>query len=561
MLQYSFPAAGTFLCSEISTFSPAHSEILKTMTMYLEHFGFTEAPFKITPHTEFFFAGANRGETLEALIYAITSGEGMVKVTGEVGAGKTMLCRVLMERLPKTVETIYLAVPSLSRDELLAVIAGDLGIDTQGGNTTKLVRALQERLIEIHAEGKQVVALIDEAHAMPLETLEQIRLLSNLETSHDKLMQIVLFGQPELDQHLMLPHRRQLKERITHRFNLLPLPAHDIKDYLDFRLRAAGYKGADLFGPASLELIADASEGLTRRINIYADKTLLAAYASNTHTVTEDHVRAAISDTQILLPEIPNQNWLFWLSVATALLVGSGLGFLVGRMTAKSPTTSAEIVQNLVSKPIIVAPAPTSAAVPSPTIAPAPSAPPPTLATSASGLAPAAVSAPATGNAVAGEAPATTPSSGASTGAPTNAAVSNDFAPTLSKTLSTAGDTPKRVEVVEKDWLYIRMQADLKRLRSLKASNYAIQLMTADAREKSAIENYLRAVSRELNPDRVMIYPTGTDENPRVSVLYGSYTDRADANGEISSLPTKLQKFSPYARSMQVIRDDIRPGQ
>lgn len=552
MLQYSFPAAGTLLCSEVSTFSRAHPEILKTMTMYLEHFGFTEAPFKITPHTEFFFAGANRGETLDALIYAITSGEGMVKVTGEVGAGKTMLCRVLMERLPKTVETIYLAVPSLSRDELLAVIAGDLGIDTQGGNTTKLVRALQERLIEIHAEGKQVVALIDEAHAMPLETLEQIRLLSNLETSHDKLMQIVLFGQPELDQHLMLPHMRQLKERITHSFNLLPLPAHDIKDYLDFRLRAAGYKGADLFGPASLELIADASEGLTRRINIYADKTLLAAYASGTHTVTEDHVRAAISDTQILLPEIPNQNWLFWLSVATALLVGSGLGFLVGRMTTKSPTASAEIVQNLVSKPIIVAPVPTSAAVPSTTIAsaPAPSAPPPTLATSASGLAPAAVSE-----------PATMPSSGASTGAPTNAAVSNDFAPTLSKTLSTASDAPKRVEAVEKDWLHIRMQADLKRLRSLKASNYAIQLMTADAREKSAIENYLRALSRELNPDRVMIYPTGTDENPRVSVLYGSYTDRADANGEISSLPTKLQKFSPYARSMQVIRDDIRPGQ
>ncbi len=552
MLQYSFPAAGTLLCSEVSTFSRAHPEILKTMTMYLEHFGFTEAPFKITPHTEFFFAGANRGETLDALIYAITSGEGMVKVTGEVGAGKTMLCRVLMERLPKTVETIYLAVPSLSRDELLAVIAGDLGIDTQGGNTTKLVRALQERLIEIHAEGKQVVALIDEAHAMPLETLEQIRLLSNLETSHDKLMQIVLFGQPELDQHLMLPHMRQLKERITHSFNLLPLPAHDIKDYLDFRLRAAGYKGADLFGPASLELIADASEGLTRRINIYADKTLLAAYASGTHTVTEDHVRAAISDTQILLPEIPSQNWLFWLSVATALLVGSGLGFLVGRMTTKSPTASAEIVQNLVSKPIIVAPVPTSAAVPSTTIAsaPAPGAPPPTLATSASGLAPAAVSE-----------PATMPSSGASTGAPTNAAVSNDFAPTLSKTLSTASDAPKRVEAVEKDWLHIRMQADLKRLRSLKASNYAIQLMTADAREKSAIENYLRALSRELNPDRVMIYPTGTDENPRVSVLYGSYTDRADANGEISSLPTKLQKFSPYARSMQVIRDDIRPGQ
>ncbi len=523
------------------------------MTMYLEHFGFTEAPFKITPHTEFFFAGANRGETLEALIYAITSGEGMVKVTGEVGAGKTMLCRVLMERLPKTVETIYLAVPSLSRDELLAVIAGDLGIDTQGGNTTKLVRALQERLIEIHADGKQVVALIDEAHAMPLETLEQIRLLSNLETSHDKLMQIVLFGQPELDQHLMLPHMRQLKERITHSFNLLPLPARDIKDYLDFRLRAAGYKGADLFGPASLELIADASEGLTRRINIYADKTLLAAYASGTHTVTEDHVRAAISDTQILLPEAQDHNWAFWLSVVIALLVGLVVGFFAGRMTAKAPPSSVEIV----SKPIVAAPAPSPNFTAAPNAAVESSAQSAALATAR----PAGNVTPAASNAAAIEAPAATPSASASTVAPANVATANNIAPTLSKTLSTTSDTPAPVEAVEKDWLYIRMQADLKRLRALKASSYAIQLMTADAREKSAIENYLRVVSRELNPDRIMVYPTGTDENPRVSVLYGSYTDRADANGEISSLPPKLQKFSPYARSMQVIRDDVRPGQ
>jgi type II secretory pathway predicted ATPase ExeA len=161
------------------------------MTMYLDHFGLREAPFRITPHTEFFFSGANRGATLEALLYAITAGEGMVKVTGEVGSGKTMLCRVLMERLPQKVETIYLAVPSLTRDEMLAAIAVDLGIDAAGANTTKLVLALQEKLIEIHASGRSVVALIDEAHAMPLATLEEIRLLSNLETEKEKLLQIV----------------------------------------------------------------------------------------------------------------------------------------------------------------------------------------------------------------------------------------------------------------------------------------------------------------------------------------------------------------------------------
>src|SRR5436190_5012971 len=233
------------------------------MTMYLEHFGLREAPFRITPHTEFFFAGANRGATLEALVYAVTAGEGMVKVTGEVGSGKTMLCRVLMERLPDKVETIYLAVPSLSRDEMLAAIAADLGIDTAGANTTQLVKLLQDRLIEIHTGGKQVVALIDEAHAMPLATLEEVRLLSNLETNKEKLLQIVLFGQPELDAHLNLPHMRQLKERITHAFNLQPLPPREVKDYVSFRLRAAGYHGPDLFGPEALAIIADASEGLT----------------------------------------------------------------------------------------------------------------------------------------------------------------------------------------------------------------------------------------------------------------------------------------------------------
>ena len=303
------------------------------MTMYLEHFGLREAPFRITPHTEFFFSGSNRGATLEALTYAITAGEGMVKVTGEVGSGKTMLCRVLMERLPANVETVYLAVPSLSRDEMLVAIAGDLGVDTAGASTTKLVRALQERLVAVHAEGKQVVALIDEAHAMPVETLEEIRLLSNLETGREKLLQIVLFGQPELDDHLALPHMRQLKERITHAFRLEPMPPRDIKDYLDFRLRAAGYHGPDLFGPEALRLIAEASEGLTRRINIYADKTLLAAYAAGTHTITADHVRAAISDTQIIIAKAPARRPAV-IAAVIGTLAGIVVGFLVGRSTA-----------------------------------------------------------------------------------------------------------------------------------------------------------------------------------------------------------------------------------
>ena len=335
------------------------------MTMYLEHFGLREAPFRITPHTEFFFSGANRGATLEALLYAITAGEGMVKVTGEVGSGKTMLCRVLMERLPETVETIYLAVPSLSRDEMLAAIASDLGIDTTGANTTRLIRSLQDKLIDIHSAGRQVVALIDEAHAMPLATLEEIRLLSNLETGTEKLLQIVLFGQPELDAHLALDHMRQLKERITHGFTLAPLPPRDVKDYLNFRLRAAGYHGPDLFGPEVLRIINEASEGLTRRINIYADKTLLAAFAAGTHSVTADHARAAVTDTQIVLTRRESPRRL-----AAAAALGAAAGIVIGFTLAQFVGAPSPVAAVAASSPASVKAAPIVAATP--VVAPAP---------------------------------------------------------------------------------------------------------------------------------------------------------------------------------------------
>ena len=154
--------------------------------MYLKHFGLSEAPFRITPHTDFFFDGADRGTTLDALVYAVLHDEGIVKVSGEVGSGKTMLCRVLLERLPAQVETVYLANPSLTRDELLRSIADELGI-TLGSETGRVpMRGLFVHLIGLYAQGRRVVILIDEAHAMPDETLEQVRLLSNLEsTRHD----------------------------------------------------------------------------------------------------------------------------------------------------------------------------------------------------------------------------------------------------------------------------------------------------------------------------------------------------------------------------------------
>src|SRR5262245_29467785 len=235
------------------------------MALYLEHFGLSEPPFRITPHTDFFFEGADRGATLEALIYAVLHDEGIVKVSGEVGSGKTMLCRVLMERLPQHVATIYLATPSLARDEILHAIADDLQLTLSPERRSVALRELQEHLIALYGAGRRVVILIDEAHAMPEDTLEQVRLLSNLESNRHKLLQIVLFGQPELDATLAKPSLRQLRDRITHSFRMRPLAAPEVKNYVSFRMRAAGYRGPDLFQPRALGLIARASAGLTRR--------------------------------------------------------------------------------------------------------------------------------------------------------------------------------------------------------------------------------------------------------------------------------------------------------
>jgi type II secretory pathway predicted ATPase ExeA len=268
------------------------------LSLYLEHFGLREAPFRITPHTDFFFDGADRGATLDALLYAIQHEEGIVKVVGEVGSGKTLLCRVLIERLPKHVETIYLANPSFTRDEILTAVAEELKIEFPRERATIALRALQDRLIASYAEGRRTVILIDEAHAMPEETLEQVRLLSNLETSRHKLLQIVLFGQPELDEMLALPGMRQLKDRITHSFRMRPLSQAEAAHYLTFRMRAAGYRGPDLFAPDAVALIARASGGLSRRINILADKSLLAAFSESAHAVTVRQARAAIADSE-----------------------------------------------------------------------------------------------------------------------------------------------------------------------------------------------------------------------------------------------------------------------
>jgi type II secretory pathway predicted ATPase ExeA len=329
------------------------------VALYLEHFGLTEPPFRITPHTDFFFEGADRGATLEALIYAILHDEGIVKVSGEVGSGKTMLCRVLMERLPQHVATIYLATPSLARDDILHAIGDDLELRLSHERRAVALRELQEHLIRLYGDGRRVVILIDEAHVMPDESLEQVRLLSNLESNRHKLLQIVLFGQPELDTTLAKSGLRQLRDRITHSFRMRPLAPPEVGKYLSFRMRAAGYRGPEVFTPRAVRMVSRASGGLTRRINILADKSLLSAYTENTHAITDRHVRAAIADSEFA-PSRRSLKPLLWVGAAAlaGLAVGATTQWAVNPPPPPPPAPS--------PAPVVAAPAVQPAAAPQP---------------------------------------------------------------------------------------------------------------------------------------------------------------------------------------------------
>lgn len=308
--------------------------------MYYQHFGLKEPPFKITPNTDFFFSGGNRGAVLDALMYAILNGEGIIKVVGEVGSGKTMLCRMLQTVLPDRIESIYLANPSVAPEDILHAIAFELQLKLpKNADRLKVMQLLQAHLLSRHSEGRQVVIFVEEAQGMPLATLEEIRLLSNLETRQDKLLQIVLFGQPELDDNLKQTHIRQLRERITHSFILRPLQTKDIGEYLIFRLRAAGYHGPHLFSNAAIKKISDAAHGLVRRVNLLADKAMLAAYAENVYLVKPKHVKAAIQDSEFG-KKTASTNLNFYLSILILFLLGL-LGYISTRIWQLAPRETA----------------------------------------------------------------------------------------------------------------------------------------------------------------------------------------------------------------------------
>lgn len=304
--------------------------------MYLSHFGLRELPFSITPDTSFFFPHSSHQEALNTLLVAARSGEGFLKVVGEVGTGKTLLCRKFLDALDAEGSiTAYVPNPYLGPNTLLLAVADELGIEyAPKVNQHQLLKLLTKFLLDTAATGNRVVLCLDEAQAMPIETLEAIRLLTNLETERRKLLQVVLFGQPELDQKLNTPSIRQLKQRITFACRLRPLSFGDVEYYLGHRMSIAGYRGPRPFANAAVKRLFRASGGVPRLVNILAHKSLIAAFGEGARTIEERHVRAAIADTESVQPpplRTRLRRYLATLSAGVLLaVVAIGAGFWGG---------------------------------------------------------------------------------------------------------------------------------------------------------------------------------------------------------------------------------------
>ncbi len=267
--------------------------------MYLYHFGLTELPFTLTPNTNFYLGIQPHDEALAVLLTALKTGEGFLKVIGEVGTGKTLLCRKLLNEIPDHFVTAYIPNPYLNPDELRRAVACELGVkQAQRMNVQLLTQRIQERLLTLHQQGHSVVLILDEAQALPEESLEALRLFTNLETESRKLLQVVLFAQPELDQRLAQAHFRQLRQRITFSYQLRAMTHDEVNYYINHRMSVAGYKGAPLFEQTITTKIAKASKGIPRLVNILCHKMLMLAYGQGQYRLTKQHLDSAINDTE-----------------------------------------------------------------------------------------------------------------------------------------------------------------------------------------------------------------------------------------------------------------------
>lgn len=300
--------------------------------MYKAHFGLREVPFSITPDTSYFFSFKSYQAALNTLLIAANNGEGFIKITGEVGTGKTLLCRKFLAMLDADFVTAYIPNPLLEPRSLMLALADELECAPDRTlDQHQLIKTINLKLLELANQGKRVLLCIDEAQALPIETLEALRLLSNLETEKRKLLQIVLFGQPELDKKLARSEIRQLTQRISFHYQLQALSADEINVYVAHRLAVAGYSGPALFAPAALIALKFASGGIPRMVNVIAHKALMLCFGEGKNRITAWHVVLAAKDTLAVNQVHFHASRLKFLAGVVLLAASTMLGWMVAR--------------------------------------------------------------------------------------------------------------------------------------------------------------------------------------------------------------------------------------
>ena len=269
-----------------------------TAGVYLEFYGLKEPPFELTPNPRFLFFSPKHREAFNHLLYGIRERKGFVQLTGEVGTGKTTICRAMLKELGDRFATALVLNPTLDTDQLVHAITLEFGLNTKGLNRFESLSALNQFLIDLLYQGKDAVLVIDEAQGLTEPLLEQVRLLSNLETDDRKLLQIILFGQPELRDRLNNPRLRQLRQRITVRYHLPPLSRHEVTQYVQHRIHVSGGNGTPHFTGPALWRVHRYSQGIPRLVNAVCDKALLAGFVQQSEQIDFRMVGQAVRELE-----------------------------------------------------------------------------------------------------------------------------------------------------------------------------------------------------------------------------------------------------------------------
>ena len=306
--------------------------------MYQSFFGLNEKPFAITPDPRYLFMSERHGEGLAHLLYGVTDSGGFIQLTGEVGTGKTTLVRTLLGQLPEQVDVALILNPQVTVLEFLRAICVELGVPLPSNpdSPMALVEALNQFLLDAHSRGRRIILLVDEAQNLSTEVLEQLRLLTNLETARQKLLQIILIGQPELRDVLAQNNLRQLAQRVTGRYHLEPLSAAEASQYISHRLRVAGAV-AEVFDDKARREVHRLSGGIPRLINVLCDRALLGAYSRESRTVDRNLVRQAAREVEGA-PDSRSQRWLKGIAAAAAIVLAVAMGYGVAALRNSEPS-------------------------------------------------------------------------------------------------------------------------------------------------------------------------------------------------------------------------------